>query len=44
MPQLACIPVVVGVGSLVAALNLLQEVAQLELIQLEVANEAGPLV
>ena len=34
----------VGVVSLVAALNLLQEVAQLELVQLEVPDQARPLV
>ena len=44
MRQPTCIPVVVGVVGLVAALNLLKEVAQLELIQLEVANQASPLV
>ncbi len=37
-------PVVVGVVSRIAALNLLQELAELALIQLEVANETGLLV
>ena len=37
-------PVVVGVFSRVAALNLLQELAQLALIHLEVADETGLLV
>ena len=34
----------IGVVNLVAALDLLKEVAQLELIQLEVADQARPLV
>ncbi len=37
-------PVVVGVFSRIAALNLLQEVAQLALIQLEVPDKIGLLV